>query len=165
MQVDWSALPREIYSDGELELKISKSAGDGDAMISRLWLREANYDPANPPARLENEVQIPEEYTLSQNFPNPFNPSTTIEFGVPGEAFQDVTLKVFNVLGQTVRELVNGQLPPGRHSITWNGKDNLGMQVSSGLYFYQLNAGEFVAIKKLILMKCYKKPWSPIWGL
>nr|AFD03266.1 hypothetical protein [uncultured bacterium W4-87b] len=153
MEVDWSALPRETYSDGEIELKISKSAGDGDAMISRLWLREANYDPANPPASLENEVQIPEEYTLSQNFPNPFNPSTTIEFGVPGETFEDVTLKVFNVLGQTVRELVNGQLPPGRHSVTWNGKDNLGLQVSSGLYFYQLNAGEFVAIKKLILMK------------
>ena len=122
-------------------------------MISQLWLREANYDPANPPAGLESEAQIPEEYTLSQNFPNPFNPSTTIEFGVPGEAFQDVSLKVFNVLGQAVKELVNAQLPAGRHSVIWNGKDNLGAQVSSGVYFYQLNAGEFVAIKKLVLMK------------
>ncbi len=56
-------------------------------------------------------------------------------------------------LSQTVKELVNGQFPPGRHAIIRNGKDNLGVQVSSGLYFYQLNAGEFVVIKKLILMK------------
>ncbi|MFQ5706682.1 MAG: FlgD immunoglobulin-like domain containing protein [bacterium] len=152
-ELDWLQLPRELYSDGQIEVHIAKTAGDTDAMISQLWLRESHFDPSNPPDIVENSGQAPEQFVLSQNYPNPFNPATTIEFGVPGGATQNVTLRIFDVLGQTVKVLVDKQLPPGRHSVTWNGKDSFGRPVSSGLYFYQLKAGDFDAVKKLMLMK------------
>ena len=152
-EVDWLQLPRELYSDGKIEIHIIKTGGEGDAMISQLWLRESNYDPTNPPVLQENTAQIPEVFYLSQNYPNPFNPSTTIEFGVPGERTQQVILRIYNVLGQTVKVLVDEQLPPGRHSVVWNGQDSFGRQISTGLYFYQMKAGQFNEVKKFVLIK------------
>ncbi|RMF69304.1 MAG: T9SS C-terminal target domain-containing protein [Calditrichaeota bacterium] len=149
----WLPLPEELIADGEVEIRIVKTAGDLDAMVSQLWIREANFDPANPPVVQEKSESVPERFTLAQNYPNPFNPTTTIEFGVPEGAAQTVTLRIFNVRGQTVRELVNGQFSPGRHSVVWNGHDDAGRQSSSGVYFYRLHAGDVVQVKKMILMK------------
>ncbi len=94
----------------------------------------------------ENEVNIPNDFTLSQNYPNPFNPSTTIAFGIPTSAF--VTLKIYDVLGKEVANLCNEELPAGKYSHVWDASE-----FASGMYVYQIQAGDFVSSKKLMLMK------------
>jgi hypothetical protein len=86
------------------------------------------------------------EYVLHQNYPNPFNPETTIAFDIVEAG--EVTLTVYNSTGQTVATLVNGTMNSGRHSVTFDASI-----LPSGLYFYRLNAGEFTAVKKMVLMK------------
>jgi hypothetical protein len=85
-------------------------------------------------------------YALDQNYPNPFNPSTVIPFTVSRSGF--VTLAVYNTLGQEVAQLVNGQLEAGFHEVTFQGSG-----LVSGVYLYQLRAGDFVATKKLLVLK------------
>jgi len=89
---------------------------------------------------------IPTVYSLNQNYPNPFNPLTTITFGIPERA--NVILTVYNQLGQKVTVLANEIMSPGIHSVNWNARN-----LSSGIYFYELKAGSFQSVKKLILMK------------
>jgi hypothetical protein len=89
---------------------------------------------------------IPLAFELSQNFPNPFNPSTTIDYELPKTA--DVSLKIFNTLGQEVAVLVNGRKEPGSYHATWNAAG-----FPSGVYFYRIIAGSFKETKKLILQK------------
>ena len=96
---------------------------------------------------------FPSDFVLKQNYPNPFNPSTTISFEVPPGLQQTVTLAIFDVLGRTVRILVNEELAPGSHSIVWNGRDKSGGSVSSGVYLYQLTAENYQVTKKLILIR------------
>jgi hypothetical protein len=102
---------------------------------------------------VENQTSIqPDQYKLGHNYPNPFNPSTTINFSLPQAA--KVKLVIFNLLGQQIRTLVNDEFTAGDHSIQWDGKDNKGMIVGSGIYFYQLSAGSsFSATHKMVLMK------------
>jgi hypothetical protein len=88
----------------------------------------------------------PAVFTLAQNYPNPFNPVTNIEFQIPGSKF--VILKIFNVLGEEVANLVNEAKPAGRSTVTWNAAG-----FSNGVYFYRLQAGGFSETRKLILMK------------
>ncbi len=89
---------------------------------------------------------IPEKFELFQNYPNPFNPSTTIKFSLPKAS--QVTLKVYNVLGQVVAELLDKDLLAGAHQIEFNAVSH-----ASGVYIYRLEAGEFTAVKKLLLVK------------
>jgi len=94
---------------------------------------------------------VPKTYGLNQNSPNPFNPTTRISFALP--AAGEVRMSVFNVLGQQVKELVNGAMDAGVHEVIWDGKDNNGTSVASGIYFYKINANNFVATKKMVLLK------------
>jgi len=94
----------------------------------------------------EKENLIPTEYTLKQNYPNPFNPSTTIEFSIPKSEF--VTLKIYNLLGQEVVTLVSDKLVPDHYKYIWDATN-----YSSGIYFYKLEAGSFIQVQKLILIK------------
>ncbi|MCK4371645.1 MAG: T9SS type A sorting domain-containing protein, partial [candidate division Zixibacteria bacterium] len=94
---------------------------------------------------------LPDSYSMSQNYPNPFNPSTTISFNLPNAG--QVQLSIFNVLGQKVTTLVNGQLTAGTHEATWNGTDESGSPVGSGIYFYRITSSDFDQTKKMILMK------------
>lgn len=94
---------------------------------------------------------LPGEYALFQNYPNPFNPTTEISFTLPEAS--EVTLAIYNSSGQLVRQLVSGLRAAGRHSLMWDAKDELGAPVASGVYLYMLKAGNFVAQRKLILMK------------
>jgi hypothetical protein len=94
----------------------------------------------------------PTEFALLQNFPNPFNPETTIKYNVAEGG--SVSLRIYNVVGQVVRTLVAEQQSAGRYTIRWNGTDDRGVSVSSGIYFYQITAGrEFQDVKKLMLLK------------
>lgn len=94
---------------------------------------------------------IPTEYSLSQNYPNPFNPTTKIEFALP--AAVNVQLKIYDILGREVRSLINDQYNPGAYSIQWDGRNNLGTQVATGMYIYHIRAGQFSQTKKMMLMK------------
>ena len=94
---------------------------------------------------------IPSEFELSQNYPNPFNPTTVIKFSIPNSQF--VTLKVYDMLGREIRTLLNAEKNAGTYSIDWNADDNLGLKVASGMYIYRITAGNFVATKKMALIK------------
>ena len=98
----------------------------------------------------EVEVML-KEFSLSQNYPNPFNPATTIIYDLPQEL--DVTLKVFNTLGQEVRTLVNERKKPGSYTVVWDGKDNRGSSLSSGIHISRLLAGVWVEVRKMVLLK------------
>ena len=100
---------------------------------------------------VEESIKKPELFTLEQNYPNPFNPITTINFQIPNSSF--VTVKIYDILGKEINTLVNGEKFKGEYSITWNGKDFLGNDVPSGIYFYSIQAGEFAQIKKMVLLK------------
>jgi len=101
--------------------------------------------------------QIPAEVTLSQNYPNPFNPSTRIEYKLSVQSH--VTLKIYNILGQEVVSLVDDVQAGGSHVIQWNGRSSYGLSVSSGVYFYRLEARQttgqflFASVKKMILLQ------------
>jgi hypothetical protein len=95
---------------------------------------------------------IPTEYNLAQNFPNPFNPSTTINFDLPKQSA--VTLEIYDVLGQKVSTLVSGEtMDPGYYHITWNGTNQSGSTVSTGIYFYRIVADKFTSLKKMMFLK------------
>lgn len=95
--------------------------------------------------------QLPETYSLGQNYPNPFNPSTIIEFTLPRAGH--VSLNVYNVIGQDVKRLVDGFYSAGTHRLIWNGRDESGGSVSSGVYFYRIEASDFRETRKMVLMK------------
>ena len=88
---------------------------------------------------------------LGNNYPNPFNPSTTIYFDLPQAV--DVTLEIFNLRGQVINTLANSSFEAGRHYFNWDGKDYNGVNVSSGVYFYKLQTDDFVDVKRMVLMK------------
>ena len=94
---------------------------------------------------------IPRRYALAQNFPNPFNANTQIVFALPNAG--RATLEVFNLLGQKVNMLIDGYLTAGTKIVNWDGRDDKGLPVPSGVYFYQLHSGEFKATKKMLVLK------------
>lgn len=105
----------------------------------------------------ENIVSV-EDYLIENyqsyisNFPNPFNPSTTIEFSIQNDS--EIKLTIFNIKGQKIKTLINNQMQGGNYSTIWNGDDDFGKRVSSGIYYYKLNVyGKTVAVKKCLLLK------------
>ncbi len=90
-------------------------------------------------------------FELKGNYPNPFNPETVIKFYLPQDS--KVNLKVYNILGQVVNTLVDEPLTAGDHSVTWNGKNEQGRDVASGVYFYRIQAGSFESIQKMTLLR------------
>ncbi|MDZ7361220.1 MAG: T9SS type A sorting domain-containing protein [candidate division KSB1 bacterium] len=152
-QTDWLTIPASAIADRALELRFVKTSGNGSASVAEIWLREANYDPNHPPAIETAPESLPQRFTLQQNYPNPFNPSTTIEFSLPENYRGAVSLRIYNMLGEIVRELVAGELSAGVYRQVWDGLDHSGRRLASGLYLYQLRAGSFSATRKLLLMK------------
>ncbi len=110
---------------------------------------------SNPGDQLSTDVndvaEIPSNYRLLNNYPNPFNPSTVIAFEIPQS--ENVSLKVFNINGQLIRTLTNENYSAGKHEKTWNGKNEFGKEVSSGIYIYRLIAGKFNRSARMVLMK------------
>ena len=99
----------------------------------------------------DNSSQIPKAFALYQNYPNPFNPSTTIKYDLPRGS--NVVLKIYNMLGQEIRTLINKHQTVGYKSLTWDGKDNLGQLVSSGIYIYRLQAGTEIQSNNMLFLK------------
>jgi len=96
-------------------------------------------------------ANIPDEYALFHNYPNPFNPSTMIEYALPQES--KVYLVIYDILGRHVKTLVNQTQEAGFKSIRWNGKNDMGQQVSAGVYFFRIQAGHYMKTRKMILLK------------
>ncbi len=96
-------------------------------------------------------AEVPQVFTLFQNAPNPFNPSTVIGFDLASD--MPVRLAVYSAAGQKVRELVSGHMSAGQHSVAWDGRDDTGQPVSSGVYLYCLEAGGRSETRKMLLIR------------
>jgi hypothetical protein len=133
-------LSLDVEEDFGIELKEIALADERAALIP------VGQGPSRPVA-----------FELGQNYPNPFNPSTTIKFTLPsavdGGATLPTSLRIYNVLGEVVRTLVDEPMVPGVHHEVWDGRDDHGNRVASGIYFYRLRAGDLQHAKKMVLMK------------
>jgi glycosidase len=125
---------------------VTLNAGSVAASRTRVKIVPTADQPPAPPVGAALTNNLPKEFALSQNYPNPFNPTTLIEYALPKQSY--VTLTLYNVLGQQVAKLVDGEQQPGYKSVTFNGSN-----LSSGLYFYRLNAGSFTSVKKMMIVK------------
>jgi outer membrane protein assembly factor BamD (BamD/ComL family) len=136
-----------------------KSEFPGDPLIKEIDFINGNLsalqptqpDPQERPG-MENETEAKlNQFSLDQNYPNPFNTSTTIKFSLAADT--PVKLSVYNIKGQAVRVLVDQRMVAGAHKVTWNGKDQTGKEVPSGLYFYRFAAGAFKKTKSMLYLK------------
>ena len=143
---------KELMEESGLHFESEDSEGNVSIRFGGGGM-EANEAFGSTEAAAKDGVDelLPENFALDQNFPNPFNPTTTIGFTLPRSEF--VTLEVFNVQGQRVRTLVNRELAAGTHAIQWDATGDGGDRVASGIYLYRLNAGDFSDSKKMTLLK------------
>ena len=105
-----------------------------------------------PPLSLLRRRPHPQSFALGANYPNPFNPTTTIPLAVPAEA-DDVDVTIYNVLGQPIRQVWNGPLAAGEHRLAWDGRDAQGQSVAAGVYLYRLQVGEQTRIRKMVKLE------------
>jgi hypothetical protein len=161
------SVPNPLYSS--FEQSRTPQVATIDSNIYYVWQddRRGYYDDIyakvvdwdwNDEVEEGQEVNVANSFELSQNYPNPFNPTTTIRFTVYGSQFAvhgpiHTTLRIYNIKGELVRTLVDEEKTPGNYSITWDGKDQRGRGVSSGVYFYRIKSGEFEQSKKMVLIK------------
>jgi hypothetical protein len=134
-------------------------------LIINSWDKNHQLDPIEIPLTLcidtttsvdFEENQKPITFALFQNHPNPFNPATAITFNVQDSKFKipvHTTLKIYNILGQKVRTLVDEPKVAGGYEVIWDGKDDKGKNVASGIYFYQLTAEDYKKTKKMVLIR------------
>ena len=111
------------------------------------WIDEGALEELN----IKNNKALPERFTLHQNYPNPFNPVTNLDYDLHEDAMFNIT--VFDMMGKVVRTLVNDQQSAGYKTLQWNAMSNSGQPVSSGLYIYTIQTGEFSKTRKMILLK------------
>ncbi|MBE0558518.1 MAG: T9SS type A sorting domain-containing protein, partial [Proteobacteria bacterium] len=95
--------------------------------------------------------EVPSHFELAQTYPNPFNPTTEITFALPKAGL--VMLEVYDLTGRVVATLVNQDLPAGTHKVMWNARNGNGQSLASGVYLYRIASGEFVATRKMVLLK------------
>ncbi|MDZ7797579.1 MAG: FlgD immunoglobulin-like domain containing protein [Candidatus Marinimicrobia bacterium] len=154
-------LPLMPYSSHEFKFRINGSWDDataefpygGPARTLTVGTSASEHTYWYNDDTLEVAVDgIPGEFALHQNYPNPFNPTTTINFDLPEAS--DVKLVIYDIAGRKIRTLVNGNnIDAGYKKIVWNGRDDYGNGVATGMYIYRLQAGEFVEVKKMTFLK------------
>jgi len=110
-----------------------------------------NFLPVNDPLIISLEADVPGVFSTQQNYPNPFNPATTLRYDLPEKSH--VNIIIYDMLGRQVRTLVNQTQDAGHKSVTWDATNDYGKPVSAGVYLYQIQAGEFVQTKKMVLLK------------
>ncbi len=140
-------LADDMDGDGLPEIVFSRGSTRGGHTAPALFIMEGAMNPVG----IGGGDAIPQEFNLLQNYPNPFNPETNITFALPRAT--QVTLTIYNVLGQKVRTLVNGFLEARVHTVRWDGKDDRGVAVPSGFYIYRLEAGDFTGAKRMLLIR------------
>ncbi len=149
-----AAIPKS--TDGVIRLPIHKSYSETiiwvineDYIVSKL---EKDFFSSNSVNDSEDAfTEAPPVFTLSQNAPNPFNPSASIGFDLVSDTH--ARLAVYSIDGRKVRELVSGTLRGGAHTVSWDGRDDAGKPVSSGVYLYRLEAGGKSEARKMLLMR------------
>lgn len=137
-----------IYIHSEDRMVIFGGRGDGSVLLNDTW---SLNNLSQPTGIRPDDRGLSSAFVLQQNYPNPFNPSTKIRFTLPIAA--GVVLKVYNLLGQEVKTLLNESKSAGTHEITWNGTDRQNSAVVSGVYLYKIESGSFVEIRKMILLR------------
>jgi len=136
--------------DFSLKCKVTDSDGNTATDIHSVTVG----GPAFSVSKTEEAVSlksVPEELTLSNNYPNPFNPLTTIRFGLPKD--RKVTLTIYSPTGERVATLVDGRLSAGYHQVQWDGTNASGTPVASGVYVYELKTGQQRLVKKMLLVR------------
>ena len=113
--------------------------------------KSSNFSIAEVSTAIPTEDQQIKEFVLYPNFPNPFNPSTTVPFSLTKA--EKVQMVVFNSVGQEVKIIINRPFAAGRHRISWDGKDSKGLPAGSGIYFIRMQAGDFSAVRRLTLIR------------
>jgi hypothetical protein len=136
----WSVVVADLDSDGDLDW----SAGGSHSI-------QVAYHGTTSGVGDDPQAVLPIQYELAQNFPNPFNPATTISFALPEP--EHVRLEVFNILGQRVAVLKDGVMQAGYYDLSWDGRSASGASLSSGMYFYRLTSGTFEQTNKMVLLK------------
>ncbi len=134
------------------EITLTWYVGATDGIITELVYSDSFtviFDLSN--LAISNESIIPEIFALRQNYPNPFNPVTTIAYDVP--EMTSVRVDIYNILGQQVRTLINRSHEPGYYRIQWDGTNDYGKVLPTGMYIYSIQASGFTSVKKLVLMK------------
>lgn len=133
----------------DLEFSAMLSALDFTNLLPILTINDGSVITAVEDA--DENASLPEEFALRQNYPNPFNPETEIRYELPKES--QVVLDVFNLVGQRVKTLVNGKVAAGRYAAKWNGTDDTGKSLASGVYLYRLETGDFVQARRMLLIR------------
>jgi hypothetical protein len=122
-----------------------------EEMTDQSGLLSLAFNPPSGKREIEEPAAIPYVFRLNQNYPNPFNSNTIINYEVPAAGY--VTIKIYNILGQEVKTLVDSYQNAGPHSVIWNGANQAGREIASGIYFTKLSSGENTEIKKMLLLK------------
>jgi hypothetical protein len=110
-----------------------------------------HYTSSDPVGIQNINNQVPNNYSLSQNYPNPFNPTTTVKFNIAKTT--NVSIKIYDITGRLVYNLVDQKMNAGKYDVKWTSINNNGQFVSSGVYFYRIEAGDFTDVKKMVLVK------------
>ncbi len=143
--------PVNSYRLVYLPFGIEGIAGPYDDSAQRLINSILNWLTGETEVKLKDAETVPRSYLLEQNYPNPFNSNTTIKFHLPKQ--ENVELNIYNLMGQKIKSLVDNSLPAGIYKQTWNGRNDDGHEVASGIYIYKLESKNFLCAKKLILIK------------
>ncbi|MEW6686556.1 MAG: FlgD immunoglobulin-like domain containing protein, partial [Candidatus Edwardsbacteria bacterium] len=146
-------IPDAVTHDGEIMVRIKKTRGSLiglDALVMTEYEKSGQGNGGAMTADAEISLQ-PLVFSLSQNYPNPFSSQTAIRYSL--SAISHTTLKIYNVAGQVVKTLVSERQKPGYYAVRWNGKNENGNSVASGVYFYRLRAGDFTDTKKMIVLR------------
>jgi hypothetical protein len=138
-----------LSSEGQMA--ILRFTGNPHVQLTVRSARNSNNVPIVARKKVGEGESVPTTFTLSQNYPNPFNPLTTIEYELPMPG--NVTLEIFNVIGERVATLVNDVQEAGFYRVQWNGRDGNNIPVATGMYLYRVRSGEHVAVKKMLLLK------------
>ena len=150
VQVGTSKTYSTTMGTSDFSLKVEVHAGSETAIDTYTVL----YDDGSGYAPLADDLQqtvVPTTFSISQNYPNPFNPRTSIKYQIPEKTH--VALRIYNLTGGLVTTLVNRVASPGFYEVEWDGKDDTARSVASGIYVYRIEAGDFVKIKKMTLLR------------